>query len=318
MSWHSEGERGSTFGIRLLVGLMDVFGRSSGRLVLRFVMLWFVVFGGPARRASRAWLSLHLPAVGLRHVYRHFFSFGSVALDRFLLIRDRIDGLELDFEGRELLQGLCEQGTGGILLGSHLGSFEAMGALARDHALPVHVVMFTEHARRISGLLEASAPGVAERIVAIDPGDSSWVLRVKRLVDAGGFVALLGDRAAGGRQVPVEFFGRRAWVAAGPYHVAAALKCPVLLCTGLFEQPNRYRLICEPFAERVTLPREGRDEAVAAYAQSFAVALEGYARRHPFCWFNFYDFWAPPFGSQEPVAHGSSHRSEDKDAEGAE
>ena len=294
MSWHEAGERGSTVGIRLLVGLTDVFGRPAARLLLRFVMGWFVLFSGEARAASTSWLSLHLPRVGWLHVYRHFFAFGTVALDRFLLIRDRVDAFELRYEGRELLQELKERGQGALLLGSHLGSFEAMGAFARDHDLDVHVVMFTEHARRISALLEAASPGAAQHIVAVDPQDTAWVLRIKKLVDAGGFVALLGDRAAGGRQAEVEFFGRPAWVAAGPYHVAAVLKCPVLLCTGLFDQPNRYRLICEPFADRVTLPRRGREEAVAEYAQAFASALEGHARRHPYCWFNFYDFWAPP------------------------
>lgn len=290
--WHESDERGSTLGIRLLVGVTDVFGRGGARLVLRFVMLWFVLFGGEAKVASRAWLSLHLQTVRLRDIYRHFFAFGTVALDRFLLVRDHLRDFDLTYEGRELLQELKEQGRGGILLGSHLGSFEAMGAFARDHDLPVYVVMFTEHARRISALLEASSPGAAARIVAIDPGDSSWVLRIKKLVDAGGFVALLGDRAPGGRTAEVEFFGRPAKVAAGPYHVAAVLKCPVFLCTGLFEQPNRYRLICEPFAESVVLPRKTREEAVQGYAQRFASKLEGYAKEHPFCWFNFYDFWA--------------------------
>ncbi len=294
MSWHSEGERGSTLGIRILVATTDVFGRVGGRLILRFVMLWFVIFGRSAAAASRAWLALHQDEVGFADVYRHFFAFGTVALDRFLLIRDRFDEFDLSYEGRDLIERYQAQGTGGILLGSHLGSFEVMGAFARDHDLPIYVVMFTEHARRISGLLEASAPGAADRIVAIDPGDSSWVLRVKKLVDEGGFVALLGDRAAGGRHVAVEFFGRTAYVAAGPYHVASVLKCPVVFCAGLFEQPNRYRLVCEPFADRVTLPRKSRDEAVSAYAQDFADRLEAYAREHPDCWFNFYDFWAPP------------------------
>jgi predicted LPLAT superfamily acyltransferase len=291
MSWQEQGERGSALGIRLLVGTTDLFGRGAALLVLRFVMVWFVLFGGEARRASRAWLALHQPRVRRRDVYRHFFTFGTVALDRFLLIRDRVDAFELSYEGRELLEAQQATGQGAILLGSHLGSFEAMGALARDHDLPVHVVMFTEHARRISGMLEAASPGASARVVPIDPGDTSWVLRIKTLVDAGAFVALLGDRAAGGRQVPVRFFGRTADVAAGPYQVAAVLGCPIFLCTGLYAPPNRYRLICEPFADRVVLPRAGRDEALAGYAQAFADRLEGYARAHPFCWFNFYDFW---------------------------
>ena len=73
--------------------------------------------------------------------------------------------------------------------------------------------------------------------------------------------------------------------------LAAALKCPVYLVFGLYFEPNRYELFCEPFAERIELPRKGRHEALAQVVQSYAQRLEHYARLAPDNWFNFYDFW---------------------------
>ncbi len=287
MSWHRDGERGSSVGITLLDGTTRLLGRRGGRLVLRFVMAWFLVFGGNARRASRAWLSLHRDRVRLRDVYRHLFTFGTVALDRFALVRGAVDGFDLDYVGREHVASRA----GGILLGAHLGSFEAMGAFSRDHDLPVHPAMYTEQARRIQRLLRRAAPEVASRVVELTEGDPGVILKLRRLIADGAWVALLGDRAAGGRTVTVTFFGRPAEVAAGPYLLAAALRCPVIFVACVYDEPNRYRLLAEPLFERVELPRNDRDEGVRRHAQEFADRLETLAREHPYNWFNFYDFW---------------------------
>ncbi len=281
--WHESEERGSSLGIALLDGVTRLLGRRVGRLVLRFVMLWFVLFGGAARRASKAWLALH----GRSDVYRHFFTFGTVALDRFALVRGDVRGFELTYTGREEV----EARSGGILVGAHLGSFEAMGAFSRDHTLDVHPAMYTAHARRIAGMLRRAAPHVAERIVELRDGDPGVILKLRRLVADGAWVALLADRAAGGRTVTVDFFGRPAEVAAGPWLLAAALRCPVVFCACVYDEPNRYTLLAEPLFEVVELDRADRDEGVRRHAQAFADRLERLAREHPLNWFNFYDFW---------------------------
>ena len=58
--------------------------------------------------------------------------------------------------------------------------------------------------------------------------------------------------SAGGRCCP-----------SGPYLLAALLRCPVYLTFGLFHEPNRYDLYCEPFADRIDLPRGAREESGA-------------------------------------------------------
>jgi predicted LPLAT superfamily acyltransferase len=77
----------------------------------------------------------------------------------------------------------------------------------------------------------------------------------------------------------------------GPYLLAAILRCPIYLTFGLFHEPNRYDLYCEPFAERVELPRAAREEAARGYVQRYADRLEHFCRLAPDNWFNFYDYW---------------------------
>ncbi len=304
--WHGRRERGSRLGIRALLAVAGLVGRRIARVVLAGVMVYFFLFARSARIASRQWLQLHLDRVRPRDVFRHLYAFATVALDRFFFVRGDLDGLSLSYEGREHLEALKAQGRGAVLLGSHLGSFEAMAAFSRDHDLPVHPVMYTAHARRISSLLERENPRLLERIIEIEPGDPSYVLKLKRCVEQGGFVALLADRAVEGRPVPVEFFGREAWLPGGPYLVAATLGCPIFFCVGIYSEPNRYRLLCEPFAERVELPRETREAALAAHAQRLATRLEELGRAHPFNWFNFFDFWAVPGPAGPPPRRPAS------------
>ena len=65
----------------------------------------------------------------------------------------------------------------------------------------------------------------------------------------------------------------------------------LLLTFGLYREPNRYDLHCEPFADRVVLPRKTRQASLEAIVQQFADRLEHYCRLAPDNWFNFFDFW---------------------------
>ena len=116
--------------------------------------------------------------------------------------------------------------------------------------------------------------------------------RVHDRIEAGDFVALLGDRTGlNERTVEATFFGQQARFPAGPFLLASLMKCPVYLTFGLYRRPNRYDLSCEPFADRLHLPRRKREAALQEVVQRYADRLEHYARSAPDNWFNFYDFW---------------------------
>jgi predicted LPLAT superfamily acyltransferase len=82
--------------------------------------------------------------------------------------------------------------------------------------------------------------------------------------------------------------------------MASVLRCPVFMVFCTFVAPRRYLLRCELLAERVELPRAGREQAIEGYAAQFAGRLEHYAGAAPDNWFNFYDFWKMPADDQQP------------------
>jgi predicted LPLAT superfamily acyltransferase len=292
-AWLTTAERGTVLGIEIAFWLATLFGRMPARLLVRGIALWYAVFDRPARTASRQWLRVvHDSEPSWRMVYRHILRFAQTALDRIFLVQGKTRPFEITRTGLHHLQAARREGRGAILLGAHLGSFEAMRAGADEDDVPLNIVGHFENARMINALLERLNPDRAARVIHVGVGSVDFIFQVQRAVEAGEFVAILGDRTGlTEKSVTARFFGRPARFPTGPFTLAAVLGCPILLTFGLYREPNRYDLHCEPFAERVRLPRKTRQTSLEALVQRFADRLEDYCRRAPDNWFNFFDFW---------------------------
>ena len=73
--------------------------------------------------------------------------------------------------------------------------------------------------------------------------------------------------------------------------LALALKVPVFTCFGLYLGGNRYQIHFDLLSDVPDVKREERDPAIEAITCRYAERLEQYARKAPYNWFNFYDFW---------------------------
>ncbi len=302
-AWLARRERGSRAGIRALLLVTKLLGRRGGRALLRIIIFYFTLFAPAARRASRGWYERVTGRSSFWTAYRHMLRFAEVAFDRVFFVRGELQHFEFDRKGTHLMHEAIDSGRGAILLGAHFGSFEAMRAAARDSKLPINILAHNANARMIAAFLDEVSDGQARvRVIEIDPRERTYILQVQRCIEAGELVAVLGDRLGlNDRFTTVEFFGAPARFPTGPYIMAAALRCPVLMVFGTYVSPKRYVLRCEQLAERVELPRKDRDQAVAGYAQQFAARLEHYARAAPDNWFNFFDFW---YDSGSEPEHG--------------
>src|SRR5437868_14689647 len=95
-----------------------------------------------------------------------------------------------------MLRRQKEGSRGGILLGSHLGSFEVLRALGvMQGNFPLKVLMDPTHNQNITGFFDALNPVIASTVIAPDRVDN--LLTVKENLDEGFFVGTLDDRVAG-------------------------------------------------------------------------------------------------------------------------
>jgi predicted LPLAT superfamily acyltransferase len=302
--WASVGEAGFIAGMKLLYAINRFLGRWPFRVALVPVVFWYLLTRRLARRSSREYLErleAHTGALGRpptwRDVFRHLVTFSESLLDKALAVGGRYPLDRLSFEGREVMLESLASRRGGVLLTCHMGTLEVcrLGAERREN-LRLNVLVHTRHAARFNTLLQRLDSGSQIRLLQVTELDPAAAAMLSDRVDRGEFVVIAADRvpvAPGGRTVTVPFLGAPAAFPLGPWALAAALKCQVILFA-VIHQGDGYRVSFERLAERIDLPRTGRDAAAKPYIQRYASWLEALCRRSPYDWFNFYPFWSAP------------------------
>ncbi|MGC3985587.1 MAG: acyl-CoA synthetase [Pseudorhodoferax sp.] len=294
--WASQRERSNLWVLRLMRMIAVHAGRPAARLVLHPIALYFLLANGRARRASRQYLAqvLQRPA-GWLDSYRHIHGFAATVLDRVYLLQGRLAQFEFDSRNVPAVEAVMAEGKGVVLMGAHLGSFEALRAAAQGVGTRAAMLMYEDNARLINATLQAIAPEARLHTIAL--GRPGAMLALRRWLDDGGMAGLLADRTLPGassgrsRTRRLPFLGRPAPFSDGPLRLAAMLRQRVFFMAGLYHGGRRYSLRFEPLADfRATAPDRLEAEIAAALARYVAL-LESMCREAPYNWFNFYDFW---------------------------
>lgn len=290
--WMRRQERSNLAVLRLMVWISLTLGRRVGRLVLRGIAAYFVLFSPAARRASRDYLRrVRGQRAGWRDGYRHVLSFASTIHDRIYLLNDRFDLFDITVHGGEALIASARSQPGALLVGAHLGSFEVLRAMGRGPAgLKVAMMMYEQNARKLNATLAAINPRAAQDIISL--GQMASMLAARDRLDQGYLVGMLADRSLGDDAThEVSFLGAPAAFPLGPWRMAAMLRRPVFLMAGLYLGGNRYALHFVPLADFSSVERGARDAAIRAAVQRYADSLADLCRQAPYNWFNFFNFW---------------------------
>ncbi len=291
-SWTQQPERGSMALMRLLAWIGLRLGRPAARALLYPICLYFMLFAPAPRRASRAYLARALgrPA-RWGEQFRHIHTFASTILDRIFLLNDRLELFEFHVHGEEQARQARQQGQGRLVLGAHMGSFEAVRALGHHvpDAPPVALLMYEANAQKMRRVLGAVNPAATQEIIAL--GELDAMLRVQTRLAEGAFIGMLADRSFQSDEVRwLPFLGQPAPFPVGPFRLAALLRRPLLLMLGLYQGGRRYDIHFELLAD-FSQPGLDRTRAVDAALHAYVARLEHYCRASPWNWFNFYDFW---------------------------
>ncbi|MGA3083442.1 MAG: lysophospholipid acyltransferase family protein [Thermodesulfobacteriota bacterium] len=274
-----------------------------GSWPLRF-FAWWISTGYFFFRPSRRKLSIQLYQAifperkGWYHLYcawRQFHSFAATYGDR------------MDFESRKEVftstqgrEGILEankRGTGGIILMSHLGSYEVAASGFQKYGLKLLLIMGEKEARLVARDQRQALKDRGISIqVATGQGDSLMGgLEAIKFIREGGFVSLAGDLIWTEQRsfLTVKFFGREVVLASGPYLLALVSGAPLFILFTFRVKRGRHQVIVLPPRQVTASIRSERDKVLQESAQAYAEALEEMVRRHPFQWYIFEPFFQP-------------------------
>lgn len=306
--WSSMAETGAVSGMRFMFAVYRWFGRLPFRVCLYPVILYYFLFHKPARDASLEYLR-HMRDEGrlssnrslFWQSYRHFMNFGESILDKLAVWQGDISLEALDFHNHEVFDALVRQGKGCVMIGSHLGNLEICRALAkRNTNVTFNVLMHTAHATRFNAMLSRVSSEAHVNVIQVSEVSPATAIILQQKIDAGEFLVIAGDRtpvSGEGNTSEVSFLGELCEMPQGPFILAAILRCPVLTIFCLRRERGGkpfFDLYVDHFADRISLPRGNREDALQKTIQRWADLLADYCQKAPLQWFNFYSYWHRP------------------------
>ncbi len=303
--WQTEQERSNAFAMKMLVWIALHLGRNIAQIFLLPITFYFWATSPKVRAASAQYLrkveaSLGLP-VGELSTLKHIHTFSVIVLDRVFMLSGQTHRFNTHIHNFDQMKAVHDRGEGGLFVGAHLGSFEALRVLgtrnpANDQMLPkliVRMAMYEENARKINRMLEAINPEATQYVISL--GQANSMLQLQATIDRGEFVGMLADRHVGAQSDKqlntISFLGEPAVFPDGPFRLAMVLKRPVFLMFGLYRGGNRYEIFFEELLMPESVGPRNRSAQLASWQRAYVERVEYYCRLAPYNWFNFYDFW---------------------------
>jgi len=301
LHWTQMEEGGVIWGMRLLLRIYLLCGRTVLQLFLYPVVIYYWLINRQARRASQTYLNrlaVFAPSLKLSGSFlwsfRHFISFANAIIDKLAAWSGALTRADVQYHGRNEIISEIRKGQGVVLLGSHLGNLEVCRVIADfDKTLHINVLIHNKHAQKFNRLLKQTSDNSQLNLIQVTEITAATSMLLKDKIEGGELVIIAADRSLpGSRQhvTKVNFLGGEALMPQGPFILAGLLKCPIYTVFCL-KQQGKHVIYFDHFSDMLNFPRKTREQAIQQITQRYAERLQAYCLKEPLQWFNFFDFW---------------------------
>lgn len=273
---------------RALVWMIRHWGLPFVYGIMHLWLVWYVLVR-PVERNGSYHYHRHRgrkPLQAAFDVYRSFYHFGKVILDRFAVYSGHV--FDVVVEHKERYFDKMKRSEGFILLFSHMGNSEMASYSIATPEKRMNILAFGGETPVV---MEERARVLAKNnigMITVNPGDMSHIFEIHNALSRGEVLAVAGDRRWGDKTISCNVLGAPAPLPTGVFQLCATLQCPIVLPFVFKEPHNRYHIYTEELHVNTSLPRVQR---AADLAQQFADRLTEMALAHPYEWFNNFDFW---------------------------
>lgn len=280
--WNGKS-RGGSLGNWFFVVTLKYLGVRAAYTLLAFVAPYFVVFAPKARKAiwfyNREILG-YSRFKSLGKLFVHFYTFGQAIIDKIALKYGISDYYSFDYGNYSEFLNVLDSGTGCIIIGAHVGSWEVGTPYFREYGKNINIVMLDAEYNKIKNIIENGAEQRDHKIIPLGNDGLESILKIKKALDNKEYVCLQGDRYMDdSNSEEVLFMGRMARFPRGLFVMCQKLKVPVVFYYAMRERRGHYKFVFE-------LADPAND-----IRSEYIGSLERIVRKYPQQWFNFYEFW---------------------------
>lgn len=234
----------------------------------------------------------------LYHLYcswRQFHSFASTYSERIRLYAS--PNAITSTTGRENILDLARKGIGGVMVMSHMGSYEVAANAFQNLGLKLLILMGEREAKQVARNQRETmaAKGIHIHVSSGRDGSPLGGLEALKFIREGGFVSLAGDLAWTDQrtQAVVRFFDQEVGFSSAPHLLAMVSGAPLLTMFTYRTGKGMHQVEISVPREVKAPSRSERNATIQASAQAYAAALEDMVRRHPFQWYVFEPIFPP-------------------------
>ena len=280
--------RGGRFGYLFVVHTIRLLGLRAAYALLALVAIYFIPFAPKATRAIWLYNRRQRGLGVLRSVvelYRHYYTFGQTLIDRIALRAGMQSRFRFEFDNYERFLQIINEPGGTVLIGAHVGCWEAGAGFFGKYGKKINIVMFDAEHEQIKEILRESGRQGDYKIIPVNQGALEAILEIKFALDRGEYACFNGDRYLDrATALECDFMGGKAHFPVGPFRIASRCRVPVVFYYAMREKGRRYRFL---FSEVPPTESRRTETLMTAYLCSLETLLARYPRQ----WFNFYPFW---------------------------
>lgn len=227
--------------------------------------------------------------------WKQFHDFTDVFLERAMIVNPS-GSASFSSRGLEHLERAVKNRTGGVILMSHAGSWDAAAHHLKRELPEISLLLYmgVKQKEQIERQQKDDFINAGIKVIGIDKDGGSpfdIVEGVKQL-KGGGMVSMTGDVLwhRDQRSVRVSFLGYEAALPETPYLLALLSNVPLYVFFAWRTGRERYHVSISAPIVIESFSRNDRRKTIQKAAQKYADHLAENLRRHPFQWYHFEPF----------------------------
>lgn len=289
-AWQGKS-KGNPLGYRIFVSVLKVGGVKPAYFMLRFVALYYFLFSWQTSKGTYYYFHKRLglsKAKSILKLYRNYYLFGQSIIDKVVIMSGIPNKFTFNFDGIDNLRQIAAMNQGGLLLSSHIGSWEIAGELLDHINTRINIVMFDGEDKQIKQYMD-SVTGERKINIIVIKNDLSHIFKINAAFQNNELVCMHADRfIEGNKTITREFLGEDAKFPAGPFVMAEKFKVPVTFVYALKESALHYHFFSSPVKDYSGL---AKGEGMQQMINDFIISFENKVKTYPEQWYNYYNFW---------------------------